>query len=234
MSLEKIILSNLIYNEAYTRKVLPFLLPEFFNNAAERTVFVYIKEFIGKYNVNPTKEALAINITNSPLSEGMYEEVFDVIKTIESDNNDIGWLSCETEKWAQNSAIYSALNKAIEIAEGNDKDLDKNAIPSILMDALGVSFDSHVGHDYFESAEAQWEYKHSSTSKFPFTLDILNKVTKNGVPNKTLNIVAAPINGGKSVHLIQQCADWLAGGKDVLYISMEMAEEEVRERIDVV
>lgn len=234
MSIERLVLSNLVTNEAYTRKTLPYIKEDYFKTNAEKTVFKFIQSFVGQYNVNPTKEALAISVSGSNMQEGLFAEVIDIIKEVEPDNNDMEWLVNTTEGWAQDAAIYKAIQESIDIADGVNKDLDKNAIPAILMEALGVSFDSHVGHSYFDSAEEQWEYKHSLQSKFPFTLNIFNKMTKNGVPNKTLNVVAAPINGGKSIHLIQQSADWLSGGKNVLYISMEMAEEEVRERVDVV
>lgn len=233
MAMERIILSNLIHNEKYTRAILPYLEKEYFANESERLIFEKIQGFVTQYNVPPTKESLAINISNSNLNENLFEEVITIIKGLEPDDNSYQWLVNETEVHCKRSALFNAMYAAIDIAEGNVKDTDPNVIPGMLMDALSVSFDSHIGHDYWENAEEHWNQLHSAEARIPFSIDILNKVSKGGVKNKTLNVVLAPINGGKSIHLIQTAADRLVAGDDVLYISMEMDENTCRERIDV-
>lgn len=229
---ESIILNNLVFNETYSRKVIPHLKAEWFRNQSEQIVFSHIKEFITKYNCPPTIESLAINISNSPLHEGIYDEVMDIVAKIQDDKSNTDWLVNESEKWAQNQAIVNALYLAMDVIEGRNKELDKNAVPMLMSDAIATCFDTSVGHSYFDNAEEQWEFQHSSESKVPFSIDLFNRITKNGVPKKTLNIVGAPINAGKSIWLVQQAADWLVLGKNVLVISMEMSEESYRERID--
>lgn len=230
----RVIINNLVCNEKYTRAVLPFLNEDYFSEPADKVVFEKIREFVTKYNVCPTKEALAININNSNISEHLFEDVIAIIQGIEPDVNDHGWLMSETEQFCKKQSLYNAMARAIDIADGNVKDVDPNIIPGMLMEALSVSFDTSVGHDYWDDAEAHWNQLHSPENRHKFSIDILNQVTKGGIKDKTLNIVLAPINGGKSVHLIQQAADWLVRGEDVLYISMEMDETTCRERIDVV
>lgn len=234
MPFNRIILNNLVTNEKYTRAVLPFLSVDYFSEQADKVVFEKINEFVARFNVCPTKEALAINVNNSNISEHVYEDVIAIIQGIEKDDNDYGWLVAETEQHCKRQALYNAMARAIDIADGNVKDVDPNIIPGLLMEALAVSFDTHVGHDYWDDAEEHWNQLHSPQNRHPFSLEILNKVTNKGIKDKTLNVVLAPINGGKSVHLIQQAADWLVRGEDVLYISMEMDETTCRERIDVV
>lgn len=234
MSFEHVILSNLIHNEQYTRAILPFLKSEYFSDMGEKTVFEKIREFVSKYSLPPSKEALAINISNSNLNEGLFEETIEIVKSLEPDDNHFKWLYDETEQFCKKRALYNAIYSSIDIAEGNTKDSDPNVIPGMLMDALSVTFNSSVGHDYWEDSEGYYDRKHSEDARCPFSIEILNKVTKGGIKQKTLNVVLAPINGGKSIHLIQQAADWLLRGKQVLYISMEMDEDTCRERIDVV
>lgn len=234
MTIEKLILSNLVQYEPYCRKVLPHLSAEYFSNSADRVVFENIRDFVSTYAVPPTKEALAIRISNGNLHERLFEQVLDVIKSLDRDeNNSLQWLIDETEQHCKRQALFNAMAKGIDIAEGNVKDADPNIIPGMLMDALSISFESNIGHDYWEDAETHYDHLHSDQARHPFSLPILNKVTKNGIKDKTLNVVLAPINGGKSIHLIQQAADWLVRGEDVLYISMEMDESTCRERIDV-
>jgi archaellum biogenesis ATPase FlaH len=232
---ERVILTNLVYNEQYARSVLPHLEADYFNAQSDQIVFNLIKDFVAKYNVPPTKEALAIAVSNSNLGEGQYEEVLGVIKELEKDEEpNFKWLVDETEQHCKKQALYNAMSLALDIADGRVKDKDPNGIPSMIMDALAVSFNSSVGHDYWEDAEKHWQNLHSEDARHPFSMAILNKVTKGGIKDKTLNVILAPINGGKSIHLIQQSADWLVRGKNVLYISMEMDEQTVRERIDTV
>jgi hypothetical protein len=235
MAIERVILTNLLHNESYLRTVLPFLQEDYFSGEADKFVFKQIKEFVSKYTVPPTKEALAIGVTNSNLHEGFFEEVLCVIKGMDKDPDEpsFQWLVDETEQHCKRSALFNAMYKAIDIAEGNNKEADPNIIPGMLMEALSVSFDSHIGHDYWEDSETHYDTLHSEHARHPFALEILNRVTKNGIKDKTLNVVLAPINGGKSIHLIQQSSEWLMRGKNVLYISMEMDEMTCRERIDV-
>ena len=230
---ERIILSNLVYNEQYTRAVLPHLVADYFSSDTDKFIFNQIKDFVAKYNVCPTKESLAIGVQNSNLHEGQFEEVLDTIKGLERDEeNHIKWLVDETESHCKKQALYNAMSEALDVADGRNKEKDPNGIPAMIMEALSVSFNSSIGHDYWEDAEAHWQKQHSDDARHPFSLNILNKVTKGGIKDKTLNVVLAPINGGKSIHLIQQSADWLVRGKNVLYISMEMDEGTCRERID--
>lgn len=235
MAIEGIILSNLVHNDVYLRAVLPYIQEEHFSVESQKLVFKQIKEFVSKYNIPPTKEALAIAATNSNLHEGLFEEVIDIIKGLEPDSGEtsLKWLIDETEQHCKKQSLYTAMYKAIDIAEGNTKDVDPNIIPGMIQDALSVSFNSTIGHDYWDDAEAHYDRLHSDDARHPFGLPILNKVTKGGIKDKTLNVVLAPINGGKSIHLIQQAAEWLVRGKNVLYISMEMDEPTCRERIDV-
>jgi hypothetical protein len=235
VAIESLIISNLVHNSEYLRAVLPYLQEEYFSVESQKHVFKQIKEFVGKYNVPPTKEALAIAASNSNLHEGFFEEVLETIKGLEPDSGEtsLKWLIDETEQHCKKQALFNAMYKAIDIAEGNNKEADPNIIPGMLMDALSVSFNSNIGHDYWEDAENHYDTLHSDEARHPFDLPILNRVTKGGIKDKTLNVVLAPINGGKSIHLIQQSAEWLVRGKNVLYISMEMDEATCRERIDV-
>jgi hypothetical protein len=190
MSIENVILANLLHNEKYTRAVLPFLKAEYFSNAAEKIVFEKINDFVTKYSINPSKEALAINISQSGLNEGIFEEVLTIVKGLEPDDNHYKWLYEESEQFCKKQSLFLAMYKAIDIAEGNDKDTEASAIPGMLMEALSVSFDSHVGHDYWEDTEAHWQALHSEDARLAFSLPIFNRVTKGGIKNKTLNCVA--------------------------------------------
>lgn len=232
MAFQKIILNNLVYNEKFCRKITPFLKTEWMPSQEEQIVFDHIKDFMSNYNATPTKEALAIMVGNSPLSEGLFESTMDVVQDIAPDNTNIDWLFDQTEEWAKERAVFLGLYKALDIAEGKDKNLDKNAIPTILSEALATSFDVNLGHSYFKNAEEHYDTIHDVENKKPFHMDVFNTITKNGVKKATLNIICAPINCGKSIWLVQQAAEWLVDGKNVLIISMEMDEASYRERID--
>lgn len=232
MSFDRICLNHLVYNAEYLKKVLPYLKGEYFEDNAEREVFEQVKTFVGKYNTAPTKEALAIMFSDMNMGEVLYDQVLTVVEEIEPDHSDSTWMFESTEKWAQDRAIYIAVSQAIGILDGKDKKLDKNAIPGLLTAALATSFDSHIGHDYFDSAEAQFEYYHNEESKFRSHLEIMNRVTKGGIPNKTLNVVQAGINVGKTTWLIDTAAHALSMGKNVIYFTAEVAEEVIRERAD--
>ena len=232
-SIETTILKNLIHNEEYLRKVLPFLKEEYFNDSNEKAVFNFIDEFVRKYNNHPSIEALEISLQNSTLSEGQFTEVSSLLKTLtvhEQTNND--WLVDETEKFCKDKAVYNAIVNSIQILEGRDKNQTKDGIPSLLQEALGVCFDSSVGHDYIDNADLRYDFYHRKEVKIPFDLDIFNKITQGGLPTKTLNIVLAGTGVGKSLFMCHMAASCLAQNKNVLYITMEMAEERIAERLD--
>lgn len=234
MQLEKTILLNLLRNENFTRKVLPFIKPEYFTVEADRILYTEIQNFILKYNTPPTKDALLIEIDAlRNIKEDQVREIkttLDSIKDIEEPNQD--WLVDSTEKFCQEKALYHAIMKSIEIMDKKGGTLTTGAIPTILSDALAVSFDPNVGHDYLTQFEDRYEYYHQVLEKIPFDLDFFNKITKNGLPKKTLNIALAGTGVGKSLFMCHVAASCLNMGKNVLYITLELAEQEVAKRID--
>ncbi len=232
MQQEQVIINSLIHNESFCRKVLPYLLPEYFPDAAYQEVFKTISAFVGKYNVMPTTEALMVEIGNKPLGEGLHNTAMELVQQSEEVSNDLGWLMDSTEKWAQDRAIYNGLMQSISIMDGKDKNLDRNIIPTIMTRALSVCFDSRLGHDYFKDAEAQWEYYNNVDNKIPFNIEIMNKVTKGGCTKKTLNVVQAGINVGKTTWLINMADQYLDQGLNVVYFTLEVAEQVIRERAD--
>lgn len=235
MNLELVILKNLIYNEEYLRKVLPFLKPEYFSNKIEKTIFNEIIDFTGKYNNSPTPESLKIAVGELNITQDEVDNLATYINEIESNKKDstkLEWLIDKTEEFCQEKSIYNAVLNSISILDGADKTNDKGAIPKILSDALSVSFDNSVGHDYLEDAVSRYEYYHRQESKIPFDLDYFNKITKGGLSTKTLNVILAGTGVGKSLFMCHVAAACMAQGKNVLYITMEMAEERIAERID--
>ena len=231
--LEITILRNLVHNEDYMRKVLPFVKSEYFTDESERTVYKIISEFVVKYNKPPTTEALGITLQNSNLPEGTFKETSELVKELdvfEKPNQD--WLLDETEKFCKDKAVYNAILQSIGIMEGRDKNISKDGIPSLLQEALGVCFDSSVGHDYFEDSSDRFDFYNRVESRLPFDLSLFNKITNGGLPNKTLNIALAGTGVGKSLFMCHMAAANLALGKNVLYITMEMAEERIAERVD--
>lgn len=235
MNLELVILKNLIYNEEYLRKVLPFLKPEYFSNKIEKTIFNEIIDFTGKYNNSPTPETLKIAVGELNITQDEVDNLATYINEIESNKTDstkLEWLIDKTEEFCQEKSIYNAVLNSISILDGADKTNDKGAIPKILSDALSVSFDNSVGHDYLEDAASRYEYYHREESKIPFDLDYFNKITKGGLSTKTLNVILAGTGVGKSLFMCHVAAACMAQGKNVLYITMEMAEERIAERID--
>ncbi len=232
-TIERTTLTHLIYNEDYTRKVLPFIKPEYFANRNERVVFEEIEKFLDKYNSLPTKETLTIGIDNrKDINDEDYKKVVDIISTLDKTEVDLQWLHDETEKFCKDKAIYNAVLDGISIIDGKDKNRTPEAIPSILSDALAVSFDLSVGHDYVEDGLDRYEFYHKKEVKIPFDLDYFNKITKGGLPQKTLNIALAGTGVGKSLFMCHMAASTLMQGKNVLYITLEMAEERIAERID--
>ena len=233
MNLEVTILSNLLYNEKYTRKVLPFLKADYFTDRSHKIVFLEIHEYVSQYDALPSLNALGIECQErSDLSEDQFKETVEVLNVLSNDPSEYDWLVDTTEKWCQERAIYLSLMESVKIADGQDSKKDKGAIPSILSEALGVSFDQHVGHDYMSDAEERYEFYHQKEEKIPFDLEFFNKITKGGLPNKTLNIALAGTGVGKSLFMCHCAASALLQNKNVLYITLEMAEEKIAERID--
>ena len=231
--IEETILRNLIYNEEYYRKVIPFLKAEYYEIYHEKVIFEEIADFATKYDKVPTKEVLKINLqTRADLTEETFKDSLQGIDSLNDDWIDYDWLLDATEKWCQDRAIYLALMQSIKIADGGDKRLDKGAIPSILQDALAVSFDEHIGHDYIEQSSDRYEFYHRKEEKIPFDLEKFNFITKGGLPNKTLNIALAGTGVGKSLFMCHMAGSALTQGYNVLYITCEMAEEKIAERID--
>ena len=230
--IETTILNNLIFNEDYTRKVIPFLKAEYFTDFTEKTVFQTVAEYVDKYKSVPDIEALNIDIQKASQTEEQYKTIQDYLIKFVPSKVDEQWLLDETEKFCKDKAIYNAILDGIHIIDGKSKDQTADAIPSILSDALAVSFDSHVGHDYMEQAEERYEYYHEVEDKIPFDLDFFNKITKGGLPNKTLNVCLAGTGVGKSLFMCHVAAAALMQNKNVLYITLEMAEKKIAERID--
>jgi len=236
MKLEQAILKNLVCNEEYLRKVLPFLKPDYFSDRTERTLYNEITSFTETYNHSPTTEAISIAIKEkSNLTDDEVKGCETYLQEIESNikpEAEIQWLVDKTEKFCQEKAIYNGVLRAISILDGKDKSQDKGAIPTILSDALAVSFDTTVGHDYLEDSDERYEFYHRKEERIPFDLDYFNKITKGGLPAKTLNIALAGTGVGKSLFMCHVAAGAMVQGKNVLYITLEMAEEKIAERID--
>jgi replicative DNA helicase len=231
--IETTILRNLVFDEDYARKVIPFIQPDFFEVSTEKTIFQEIVHFIVKYNSNITLEALQIEIENrTDLTEEEIKQSREIVISLHSSLVDAQWLLDTTEKWCRDRAIYLALMESIHIADGDDEKKNRDAIPSILSEALAVSFDNHIGHDYLQDYEERYESYHSKENKIEFDLEYFNKITKGGLPNKTLNIALAGTGVGKSLFMCHVASSVLLQGRNVLYITMEMAEEKIAERID--
>ena len=231
-NLQTTILRNLINNESFTRKVIPFLKKDYFEGS-QRIVFDQIISFVGKYNKLPTGEALSIEMEAQDISDGQYSEAVSIIKevAVHQDIN-LEWLVENTERWCQDRAIHLAIMKSINILDGKDPEHTKNALPELLSDALSVGFDNNVGHDYIGDFENRYEFYHRQEERIPFDLDYFNTITKGGLPNKTLNIALAGTGVGKSLFMCHVAGSVLSQGKNALYITMEMAEERIAERVD--
>ena len=232
-TIENTILKNLLLNEDYARKVLPFVKTEYFDNTREKVIFEEIAKFIATYNKLATREVLHIECEKrKDITDDTYKEVVDYIDKFDLEKANSEWLLNQTEKWCRDRAIYLALVESISIADGNDDKKNVDAIPNILSDALAVSFDNHVGHDYLEDYSDRFDFYHQREEKIPFDLEFFNKITKGGLPNKTLNVALAGTGVGKSLFMCHMASSCLLSGKNVLYITMEMAEEKIAERID--
>ena len=231
--IEFLILKNLIHNEKYLRKSIPFIKSEYFEDPHQKMVYEEIFSFVEKYNELPTKEVLTIEIEKrSDINEDSFKSVTHLISCLDESPVENEWLIDTTEKWCRDRAIYLALLDSIAIADGKDDKKGRDAIPSILSDALAVSFDNHIGHDYLQDYEERYEFYHQKEEKIPFDLEFFNKITKGGLPNKTLNIALAGTGVGKSLFMCHVASASLLQDKNVLYITMEMAEEKIAERID--
>ena len=230
---ETTILRNLLFNDEYCRKVLPFIKSEYFENLHEKVVFDEIGKFILSYNDLATKEVLLIETEKrTDITEDTYKIICDYISNLDNSPADLGWLSDTTEKWCRDRAIYLALMESIKIADGQDDKKTRDAIPTILQEALSVSFNNHIGHDYLNDYNERYETYHRKEDKIPFDLEYFNKITKGGLPNKTLNIALAGTGVGKSLFMCHMASSILMQGKNVLYITLEMAEDRIAERID--
>jgi replicative DNA helicase len=236
MKLEQSILRNLVYNEDYLRKVLPFLKDDYFSDRTERTIYNEITSFTETYNTPPTIEALSIAVKErNNLSDDEVKNCETYLQEIEAhskEQTEVQWLVDKTEKFCQEKAVYNAVLGAISILDGKDKSKDKGAIPTILSDALAVSFDTTVGHDYLQDSDARYDFYHRKEERIPFDLEYFNKITKGGLPTKTLNIALAGTGVGKSLFMCHVAAGAMVQGKNALYITLEMAEEKIAERID--
>jgi replicative DNA helicase len=231
--IETTILRNLVFNENYSRKVIPFIQPNYFEQRTEKVVFQEVVNFIVKYGSSITIEALNIEIENrTDLSDSEVKEIREISKSLHNSIVDERWLLDTTEKWCRDRAIYLALMESIHIADGNDEKKNRDAIPSILSNALAVSFDNHIGHDYLQDYEERYESYHKKENRIPFDLEYFNKITKGGLPNKTLNIALAGTGVGKSLFMCHMASSCVLDGRNVLYITLEMAEEKIAERID--
>ena len=234
MAIEQIIFNNLVHNEDYARKVIPFLKDEYFSDHSEKIVFRLIDNYVKNYNSFPSKEALAIDLTNANnVGEVAFKQCKEIIERIEIDTNTkIDWLLDQTEKFCQEKAVYNSIMKSIEIIDDKSGKLSKGAIPQILSDALAVSFDTHIGHDFIEDADSRFEFYHTKEKRIPFDIEYMNIITQGGLPMKTLNIAMAGTGVGKSLFMCHCASSNLMQGLNVLYITLEMAEERIAERID--
>ena len=233
MKVETLILKNLLLTEEYPRKVLPFIKQEYFEDRTDQVLFDITHKYFVKYSAVPSVEALTIEVGKiSTLSDDQFKQITQTLESFDKETTELDWLIDTTEKWCQDRAIYLALMESIKIADGNDQKKSPDAIPSILSDALGVSFDNHIGHDYIDDYEERYDSYHRVETKVPFDLDFFNKITKGGLPSKTLNIALAGTGVGKSLFMCHVASSVLLQGRNVLYITMEMAEEKIAERID--
>jgi len=231
--IETTIISNLFFNEDFTRKALPFIQPEYFSNAEERILFGEIFKFVDGYKNLPTKDTILIELNNrKDLNEEQLKNLKQLVSNASQEDTDLQWLLDTTEKWCKDRAVHNAVLSGIKILDNKDQKRTPESIPGILSDALAVSFDNHIGHDYIEDAQNRFEWYHTKEKRYKFDLDYFNRITKGGVPSKTLNIALAGTGVGKSLFMCHVASSFLTQGLNVLYITLEMAEERIAERID--
>ena len=232
-SVEDLVVASLLHNTDFTRKTLPHIKTDYFENYNNKVIFEELSSYFTQYDNLPTKEALRIEIeSRSDLNETTFTEVKQTLDLATEEPHEIDWLVHTSEKWCRDRAIYNALLESIQIADGNSETMGRDAIPSILSNALSVSFDNSVGHDYLDDADQRYQFYHRVEEKIPFDIELLNKVTKGGLSKKTLNVALAGTGVGKSLFMCHCAAANLAAGYNVLYITLEMAEEKIAERID--
>ena len=233
MKLETQILGSLIDDEKYTRRVIPFLKEEYFSEVEDKAVFAKVRDFVEKYNSLPTKSSLLISLQDDrKINEDVYQRCETLVNGLVPSEDTGDWLIDETEKLCKDKALYNAIMQSIQIIEGDNRTYTKDALPSILSEALGVGFDNNVGHDYIENSASRFDFYHREEEKIPFDLDYFNKITEGGLLNKTLNVALAGTGVGKSLFMCHMAASCISQGKNVLYITLEMAEERIAERID--
>jgi replicative DNA helicase len=232
--IESLILNNLFHNEDFLRKVIPYLKEEYFRQNHEKLIFKHITIFLNKYNKLPTEAAIAVSVQSEvTMNEETYKEVVDALADVKNPHKvDLDWLVDQTESFCQEKALFNAAKKAVGIMEGNDKKLEKGAIPQLFEDALSISFNPSIGHDYFEDAEKRYDVLHSNEYKIPFDVEICNKVTKGGVTKGTLNVIAGAVYSGKTLGLCHIAKSYMCGGKNIFYITLEISEENINNRID--
>ena len=232
-SVEELVVTNLIHNQDFTRKTLPHIKQEYFEDYNNKIIFDELAKYFMEYDALPSKEALSIEIeSREDLNETTFSELKTSLENMVEEPHEIDWLVNTSEKWCRDRAIYNALLESIQIADGNSETMGRDAIPSILSNALSVSFDNSVGHDYIDDADQRYQFYHRVEEKIPFDIELLNKITKGGLSKKTLNIALAGTGVGKSLFMCHCAAANLSAGLNVLYITLEMAEEKIAERID--
>lgn len=232
-SVEELVVTNLIHNQDFTRKTLPHIKQEYFEDYNNKIIFDELAKYFMEYDALPSKEALSIEIeSREDLNETTFSELKTSLQNMTEEPHEIDWLVTTSEKWCRDRAIYNALLESIQIADGNSETMGRDAIPSILSNALSVSFDNSVGHDYIDDADQRYQFYHRVEEKIPFDIELLNKITKGGLSKKTLNIALAGTGVGKSLFMCHCAAANLSAGLNVLYITLEMAEEKIAERID--
>lgn len=233
MSVEELIFSNLLHNEGYGRKVIPFLRTEYFTNKIDQTLFKTVFNYVERFNSFPSETALLIEIENThSLTQDEYGLAREKVEKLEHKQADLDWLVSQTEKFCKDRAIYNAISQSIKILDDKSTTQSPNQIPKLLEEALAVSFDTQIGHDFFEDLSQRYDFYHRKEERIPFDIDYLNRVTKGGLPRKTLNVILAGTGVGKSLFMCHCAAANIISGKNVLYITMEMAEERIAERID--
>jgi len=231
--IEQVILENLIKDDAYVRKVIPFLKPDYFMQYEDKKVFDIIFNFVEKYNNPPSKQAIILAVNeDTSLNEDSHAKCMEVINTLNGDEVNRDWLVDETEKFCKDKALYLGVMESIQIIDGKNKEKSTDALPSILSEALSVGFDTNIGHDFIEDAEKRYDFYHRLEEKVEFDLDMFNKITEGGLSNKTLNIALAGTGVGKSLFMCHMASAAISKGKNVLYITLEMSEERIAERID--